>query len=308
MNDSLAYAPPSAGTLDLPRWKTVAATICAVLLGLLFIVSGVWKITDPLGAATRMMQAKVPGEVALPFAILLGIGEAFSGVLLLVPRFRRWGAWLTTLMLVAFMIYIGYYYDALRGEECSCFPWLKRAVGPGFFIGDAIMLVFAGIAGWWSVRSHGLRPAALILSAVAVFAAVSYGVAARQQSGAPAPASITVEGKATSLGMGRHFVYFYDPMCTHCAEAAKRLSQHQWPTDVKLIAIPTGTNEFARGFLNDTKLPAGLSLDIEPMKKAFPFGDPPYAVLLENGRAKATLSRFDEKEPESQLRQLGYIK
>ena len=44
------------------------------------------------------------------------------------------------------------------------------------------------------------------------------------------------------------------------------------------------------------------------MKKAFPFGDPPYGVALENGRAKATLSRFDEKEPEAQLRQLGFIK
>ena len=43
----------------MPAWKGVISAGAAVLLGLLFIVAGVWKITDPYGAATRMIQAKV---------------------------------------------------------------------------------------------------------------------------------------------------------------------------------------------------------------------------------------------------------
>ena len=52
-----------------------------------------------------------------------------------MPRYRRWGAWLIALMLVAFMGYIGLRYQALVGRDCSCFPWLKRAVTPALFRG-----------------------------------------------------------------------------------------------------------------------------------------------------------------------------
>ena len=31
----------------------------------------------------------------------------------------------------------------LQSKVPDCFPWLKRAVGPGFFVGDAIMLGLA---------------------------------------------------------------------------------------------------------------------------------------------------------------------
>ena len=119
----------------------MASVASAVLLAALFLIAGVWKITEPFDAASRMVQAKIPADLGLTAAIGFGIAETFSAVLLLIPRFRRWGAWLTGLLLVAFMLYIGYYYNVLRGAECSCFPWLKRAVGPGFFVFDGAMLV-----------------------------------------------------------------------------------------------------------------------------------------------------------------------
>jgi hypothetical protein len=37
------------------------------------------------------------------------------------------------------------------------------------------------------------------------------------------------------------------------------------------------------------------------------FKDPPYAVALEGGRARALLNRFDDAEPAATLRQLGFI-
>ncbi len=52
----------------------------------------------------------------------LGIGEMLGAVLILVPRFRRWGAWLLGLLLVVFMLYIGANYGALVGKDCSLFP------------------------------------------------------------------------------------------------------------------------------------------------------------------------------------------
>jgi hypothetical protein len=305
MDDSMAY-PPAAGVFDMPRWKMHVGTVCAVLIGLLFLVSGGWKIIDPIGASTKMMQMKLPGAVALPFTILLGIGEVWAAVMLFVPRLRQWGGWIISLMLVAFMIYIGWHYNALVGEECSCFPWIKRAIGPMFFVADGIMLLMSGLAAWWSQRSSGTRPAALIAATVAVFAAACYGVAANRDLGTVAPPSVLVDNKPVSLHDGKVLVYFYDPMCPHCLDAAKKFATHNWGS-TKRIAIPTGMKDFARGFLNDSKFDAQLSHDLDPVKKVFPFKDPPYAVALENGRAKALLNRFDETEPAATLRQLGFI-
>lgn len=306
MEDSIAHPPLSAGSLEMPAWKGLLSVGAAILLGLLFIVAGVWKITDPYGAATRMIQAKVWPDLSILAAIFLGTAETFAGVLLMVPRFRRWGAWLTGFLLLVFMVYIGINYNALQGAECSCFPWLKRAVGPGFFVGDAIMLLFAGAAGVWARQSESLRSAVIILGAVAVFAGVSFGVTYARQSGLQAPDSITVDGQPYSLQHGKIFLYFFDPECSHCFQAAKEMSKFTWK-DVKVIGIPTAQPRFAQGFLQDTNLKAGISNDLELLKKSFSFVAGPYGVALENGRQKESYFNFDEKEPKEGLKRLGFI-
>jgi len=290
----------------MPAWKGVIGAGAAVVLGLLFIVAGVWKITDPYGAATRMIQAKVLPDLSLLAAIFLGTAETFAGVLLMVPRFRRWGAWLTGFLLLVFMVYIGINYTALQGAECSCFPWLKRAVGPGFFVGDGIMMLFAVAAGLWARQSESLRSAVIILGAVAVFAGVSFGVTYARQSGLQAPDSITVDGQAYSLQHGKIFLFFFDPECSHCFQAAKDMSKFTWK-DVKVISIPTAQPRFAQGFLTDTGLKSGVSNDLELLKKTFSFVAGPYGVALENGRQKDAYINFDEKTPKEGLKKLGFI-
>src|SRR5581483_3558096 len=162
MQDGIA--PPDAvlPRLELPPWKIAIGWLSAIVVSLLFLSSGIWKITDVPGWAVRVTQARVPASLSLPAALGFGIAETFAGVLVLVPRFRRWGAWLAALLLISFLVYFAINYQALRGEECSCFPWVKRVVGPGFFIGDAVMLAFAILAGWWARPSAGRRSATLV--------------------------------------------------------------------------------------------------------------------------------------------------
>ena len=78
----MAQAEADTGPLELPSWKVWLSAVSAYLLALLFIVAGVWKITDPLAAATRMTQALVPPALSLPAALAFGISETFAGVLL----------------------------------------------------------------------------------------------------------------------------------------------------------------------------------------------------------------------------------
>ena len=291
------------------RWQTALNWVSAILLAIVFLVAGLWKATDPVGAAVRLAQARVPESLSLFAAVAFGITETFAGILLLIPRFRRWGAMITSLLLVAFMIFIGVHYKELVGAECSCFPWLKRAVGPGFFVGDGIMLGLAILAGMWTKRPGGLRPAALVLAAVMVFAGVSYGIASTRQTGTKAPDTVTAEdGKTISLREGKVLVYFFNPQCMHCLEAGKKMAGYNWG-NTRFLGVATENPQFGGWFLGKAGLTGKgpLVKDLDVLKQLFPFELPPAAVALENGYQKAMLLQFEGAEPTATLKKLGFI-
>jgi uncharacterized membrane protein YphA (DoxX/SURF4 family) len=293
--------------LELPRWKLTLNWIAALLIGALFLISGIWKIMDPQAAAGRMIQVRIPAGLSLAAALVVGISETLAGVLTVAPRLRRWGASLAALLLVAFMVFVAVQYGALRGEDCSCFPWVKRMVGPAFFIGDAVMLLLAVIAAAWSRRPAGFRAVAVVLGSVAVFALVSYGVAYVRSAGARAPDQVTVDGRPYSIESGKVFLFFFNPSCTHCLAAAQEMSRMNWG-DTRIVAIPVEHPEWASQFLQAAGLTARVSTDFEKLKEAFNYKTYPFAVALENRRAKASLTQFDGDEPMATIRRLGFAR
>lgn len=304
MDASAALTHP---TIDTPAWKTVAGHVAAAIVALLFLSSGLWKISDPFGWARMVEEFLVPAQFSLVLALALGVGETLAGVLVLIPRTRRWGALLASFLLLCFMGWIGMHYSRLVGKDCSCFPLVKRAVNPMFFVEDGSMLLAAIAAGWLARAATGMRAAAIALAAVVVASGTGYAVALSHQTGTKAPASITVDGKPYSLEYGRIFLFFYDPNCGHCDAAARGMAKLHWRDDVKIIAIPTQAPRFAASFLHDTGLKAQTSLDLDLLKKTFPFGDPPYGVALDNGHEIGPVPHYDDSEPADTLRKLGFI-
>ena len=291
-------------------WQTIVNWICAVLISIVFLTAGLWKATDPTGAAVRLAQAKVPESLSVFAAVMFGIAETFTGVLLLIPRFRRWGSWLGSALLISFIVFIGIHYQELIGTDCSCFPWIKRAVGPQFFIGDGIMLLLAIGAGLWSPPPKSALSASIILGAVSVFVVLSYGVNAVRHTGTPAPATITAEsGSPISLKEGKVLIYFFDPHCLHCLAAGKKLAELDF-TGTRFIGVPTDSPGSADSFMKKSGLePKGpVSTDLAPLKKVFPFSTPPAAVALQDGYEKAMLLQFEDAEPGATLRKLGFAK
>jgi uncharacterized membrane protein len=286
VEDAVSIKPAASG---LSKLKSRAGTASAVTLSLLFLLSGIWKLTDLDATAERMVQSLIPLILSMPVAVGAAICETFTGVLLLIPRFRRWGAWSAGLMLVAFMIYIGVMYRRLLGDECNCFPWIQRVVGPAFFVGDAAMLVLAALAGWWSVKSEGLRRAAIILVCVCLIAGGSYGVSVLRRGQADVPETAMADGKALPLRQGRVLLYFFDPECMHCFAVAQQMSKRPWG-DTRVVALATRMPQYAAPFLRDTGLHAAISPDAATLRKAFSFTDPPYAVALDHGKAVATFN------------------
>ena len=63
-------APVPVGRVSgSPVWQTVAATLAALALSLLFLSSGLWKLIDPISWSERLVQALVPRQLALAGAL-----------------------------------------------------------------------------------------------------------------------------------------------------------------------------------------------------------------------------------------------
>jgi len=306
--DASTVAGMEGQPLAMPAWKSVVGSIAAFLVALLFLSSGIWKLTEPIQWSRNLEEFLVPGVLSVPFTLALSVSETLAGVLILIPRFRRWGAWLASLLLVAFMVWVGWHYTALTGKDCSCFPLVKRSIGPLFFPEDMAMLILAALAGWFARPSTAIRGAAALLAGIAVFAGASYTWAEMHLTGTKAPESIIVDGKPYSLQHGTIFLFFYDPNCGHCDAAARSMAKLHWKSDVTIIGIPTSEAHFAAAFIHDTGFKMLTSLELDKLKKVFPFGDPPYGVALQDGREQGPVSRYEEgSEPADTLRKLGLI-
>jgi uncharacterized membrane protein YphA (DoxX/SURF4 family) len=306
MNDSMAQPGPWLVRTDAPGWKIGLSWVSSLLLCAVFLSSGLWKITDAQGWAVRMVQAKVPEPLGLAAALIVGIVETVGAVMILVPRLRRWGALVLGALLVAFMGYFAIHCNALRGADCSCFPWLKRVVGPGFFVGDGVMLVLAGLAWLGSRRPEGMRAVALMLAAVTVFAGVSYGVGAARETGTRAPESVLVEGRPFSLEHGKILLFYFDPACMHCFESAQKMSKLHWG-DTRVVGVPISQVQFAAQFMQDTGFRMTITTDRDRLRAVFPYAGVPAGVVIEDGRQKAALVKFDGEEPAASLKRLGLI-
>jgi uncharacterized membrane protein YphA (DoxX/SURF4 family) len=309
MADTVVAAAGNTAPSKTASWKRTAASVCAILLGVVFLVSGGWKLLSPLKTGELLEQAQVPAGLGVLGAAALAVLELLAAFLLFVPRFRRWGGLLGSALMIFFMSWIGYYYSVLVGRECSCFPIVKRTVGPGFFVGDAVLLLLAITAFAWSPRARGWKVPVIACAALVIAAGASVFANASAQQNAQVPVPVVVDGKPQNLAVGKVFLFFYDPSCMHCDAASKFMSTLNWG-DTRIVAIPTINPQWAASFLHDTKLKASTSLELDKLKKAFPFVDPPFGVALNDGRVKETFgqAQFNEPSPAPDLKKLGFVK
>jgi hypothetical protein len=309
MQETLDRTASPAASLGTSKVLRLVAVISAVLLGIIFLVSGGWKMLDPVKTGEVLEQAQVPGGYGAIGAAALGTLEVLAAFLLFTPRYRRWGGLLGSALIIFFIGWVAFYYPVLKGASCGCFPIIKRTVGPMFFVSDGVMLLL-GLAAWfWSARVKSYFVPVTALAGLAVIAASNYAWSESKIVHAHLPNPVLVDGKPADLSKGKVFIFFYDPSCMHCDAAARFMSGFDWGS-TRVVSIPTVNPQWAVSFLRDTKLKAGTSLELDKLRKAFPFVDPPYGVALNNDAVKGTFGQaaFNAPSPKAQLESLGFAK
>ena len=289
-------------------WKKHVGTVAALIMTIPWLAAGIYKLFIVSQFQLMLTQILVPVSLSLVLAMLVIMGDLTAGVLLLVPSWRRLGGILSSILLIIFMGYYAINYAALKGADCSCFPWVERTVGPVFFWSDGAMLVLSVLAAMWAAPLKNVSGMTKVVAGIVVVAMVALGIdKLGPQPDTDVPAAVAVADEQVSLHEGKVFVYFFNPMCLHCLDAGTAMAQHAW--QASFIGVPTEEEDLAVGFVEDTGLKnVQITPDHDMLKEAFPFQDPPYAVAIENGQVKERFPFFEEPELGDTLRELGFVK
>jgi uncharacterized membrane protein YphA (DoxX/SURF4 family) len=133
----------------------ILVNICRVIVGVLFIFSGLVKAMDPHGLAYKMQEffevwatnnslanfMHWLSDFAFPFAIIMITLEIIVGVGLLLGIWKKFFTWLILLLIIFFGFLTGY--AALSGKiaTCGCFGDCIPLTSMQSFIKDLILFV-----------------------------------------------------------------------------------------------------------------------------------------------------------------------
>jgi uncharacterized membrane protein YphA (DoxX/SURF4 family) len=121
-----------------------------VILGVVFLISGVSKVGDPRAFAANISAYKmVPEGIVQPMALGVPWLEAMLGLYLLIGLFLRWSALATGALLIVFIIALGSAMSRGLRLDCGCFgnvlgtSLLRDQVGWLSFVRDGVLLGLA---------------------------------------------------------------------------------------------------------------------------------------------------------------------
>src|SRR5579863_6776533 len=132
-----------------------------ILVGVLFIFSGLVKADDPLGLSYKMQEFFDVwnfhwfDQVTLAFSILMIVFEIVAGVALLLGWRIRLFSWLLLLLIIFFTFLTGYAFLSGKVRECGCFGDCIPLTAGESFAKDLILLIL--IVFLFGVRSR-IRP------------------------------------------------------------------------------------------------------------------------------------------------------
>tara|TARA_R110000868_G_scaffold91812_10_gene254518 strand:- start:7981 stop:9075 length:1095 start_codon:yes stop_codon:yes gene_type:complete len=124
--------------------------ISRIIVGVLFIISGLIKLNDPLGFSYKLQEYFSAEVLNLPFlehyaliiSVLVVVFEVVLGVFLLIGYKPKFTVWSLLLMIVffTFLTFYSAYFDKVR--DCGCFGDALKLTPWESFTKDIVLLFF----------------------------------------------------------------------------------------------------------------------------------------------------------------------
>ncbi|WP_315824285.1 BT_3928 family protein [Paraflavitalea speifideaquila] len=146
-------------------------TISRIIVGVLFIFSGLVKANDPLGLSYKMQEFfEIWGwgfldNYTLAFSVAMIAFEIIAGVAVLVGWQMRLFSWLLLLLIIFFTFLTGYALFSGKIRECGCFGDCIPLTADQSFMKDLLLLVLIGII---FLFRNKIKPALPTLSSLVI--------------------------------------------------------------------------------------------------------------------------------------------
>ncbi|MCG9793618.1 BT_3928 family protein [Flavobacterium algicola] len=130
--------------------KNILTQFSRIFVGILFIISGLIKLNDPLGFSYKLAEYFSEPVFNMPFfvpyalalALFIVILEVVLGVFLLIGYKSKWTIWILLIMIIkfSFLTFYSAYFDVVK--DCGCFGDALHLTPWESFTKDIILLVF----------------------------------------------------------------------------------------------------------------------------------------------------------------------
>jgi uncharacterized membrane protein YphA (DoxX/SURF4 family) len=139
----------------------ILVTILRILVGLLFIFSGLVKANDPLGLSYKMQEYFEVWHTSqfdshtLLLSVLMNAFEIIAGFALLLGWRTRLFMWLLLLLIVFFTFLTGYTFITGEPKNCGCFGDCLPITSKTSFLKDIVLTAMIGFLFW---QQRHIRP------------------------------------------------------------------------------------------------------------------------------------------------------
>lgn len=128
-------------------------SISRIFVGVLFVISGLIKLNDPLGFSYKLQEYFSVDVLNIPFlepyalmiSVLIVVFEVVLGIFLLIgykPKFTVWSL-LGMIVFFTFLTFYSAYFDKVK--DCGCFGDALKLTPWESFTKDVVLLVFISI-------------------------------------------------------------------------------------------------------------------------------------------------------------------
>lgn len=287
------------------RWRFITARTIEILIGAVFLAAGGLKAWEPIDFVRQIGDYQILTNLMVVklTAWLLIVIEISLGTALIVGYQRRWSVPVASLMLLTFLVTLGWAWYNGSTANCGCFgSWIERTPAEAF-TEDLVMLIATGFA-WWLHRLESTplarwKPVTVAASTLLAITLTTYAGNSARQSDDPiermraastAPrllAGLKVEGLHDSLDQGQRIVVLLDTGCEHCQASVpelNRLNGQLQTLNLPLVALCSNQPDEIAGFVSrfGAEFPLG-KISSDDFRRLFERGRPPRLLLFKDG-------------------------
>lgn len=159
----------------------VAVNIARVIVGVLFIFSGLVKANDPYGLSYKMQEFfevwnfHLLDNYTLTFSVLMNAFEIIAGVAVLVGWRMRLFSWLLLLLIIFFTFLTGYALLSGKIKTCGCFGDCIPLTAKQSFIKDLVLLALILLIFAYCNKIKPLFKSSLSISVLTIVTVLSFG-------------------------------------------------------------------------------------------------------------------------------------